>query len=248
MKMIRRRCGFTLIELLVVMAIIAILCALLLPALSMAKAQSQRTTCLNNLKQIDVAIQLYAAANGDMLPTTANTGYLIGPNSFDWFYKPLVMSYLGLKGAPSPQDKIFACPADKFGYSGMDYWAGSYHDLSNTYYQSYAYNGLGGTTNAIGIMVPGQTSSPGLFGWKLGLIKTPLKTALLAEISALWPWSWHEPRLLPPGDMGVNNAKNVVSFADGHASYIPIYWNTNYNVQTYFYDPPAGYDYKWSGN
>jgi prepilin-type N-terminal cleavage/methylation domain-containing protein len=247
MKIISQRSGFTLVELLVVIAIVGILSALLLPALSRAKAQSQQAACLNNLKQIDLAVQLYAGANGDRLPTTPNTGFQTGPNSFDWFYKPLVMPYLGLKGAPSPNDKIFACPADKFGYdgNGTEYWAGSYHDLPNTYYQSYAYNGLGGTTNAIGIVVPGQTSSPGLFGLKLGSIKAPVKTVLVAEISALWPWSWHEPHLLPPGDMGVNNAKNMVSFADGHASYIPIYWNTNYNIQTYFYDPPVSYDYKW---
>jgi len=183
-----------------------------------------------------------------MLPTTPNTGFAIGPNSFDWFYKPLVMSYAGLKGPPSPQDKLFACPADKFGYNGMDYWAGSYHNGSNTYYQSYAYNGLGGTTNTLGIMLPGQTSFPGLFGMKLGSIKDPVKTVMVSEISALWPWSWHEPQLLPPEQFGVNNAKSVVSFVDGHVSYIPIYWNTNYNIQTYMYDPPASYDYKWSGS
>jgi prepilin-type processing-associated H-X9-DG protein len=152
--------------------------------------------------------------------------------------------------APSAQDKVFACPADKFGYNGngSQYWAGSYHDSSNTYYQSYSYNGLRGTSNALGIKRPGQTTFPGLFGLKLGSIKEPVKTAMVAENSALWPWSWHEAQRLPPDQMGINNAKNVIGFADGHVSYIPIYWNSNYNLQSCLYDPPAGYDYRWSGD
>lgn len=250
--------AFTVVELLIVIAVIAILAAILLPVLNKARANAQRTTCLNSLEQINHAIQMYAADNGDLLPMITNmtdsdsdTGFDdgSGTNLFVFFYKPLVMNYLGLHGAPSPHDKVFACPADTFFYlnASPNLHSVSLHDQLDSYYSSYAYNGFGEDPDDLPGL-PDETASlpPGLYGWKLAAITDPSKTILIAEASAFLPFTWHDSVRPPPGAFGFNNARNVASFTDGHASYIPIYFYTNSGLVTCFYNPPAGYDYKWS--
>ncbi len=74
--------GFTLVELLVVIAVIAVLVALLLPALSSAKERGRRTVCLSNLRQIGIAIQSYAGDNGGKIPYGPKAPPFTSPASF----------------------------------------------------------------------------------------------------------------------------------------------------------------------
>src|SRR5436190_2366894 len=64
----KQTAGFTLVELLVVIAVIAILCALLIPALANGKERGRRTACRNNLRQFYLTLHIYAADSADALP------------------------------------------------------------------------------------------------------------------------------------------------------------------------------------
>ena len=103
-------------ELLVVIVIIAILTALLLPALSGAKEQARRTACINNLRQINLGVRLYADEANDSSPPTGTNTTDSAVNVFG-AYKQFMKNYVGLRGNSSAKDALFACPADNWCYT-----------------------------------------------------------------------------------------------------------------------------------
>ncbi|MGO8697512.1 MAG: type II secretion system protein [Limisphaerales bacterium] len=254
--------AFTLMEMLVVIAIIGILTALLLAALSAAKTNARRTACMNNLRQINLGVRMYCDDSSDAAP---NVGSATKTNSVLFYsgYKELMKGYLGLKGAASPGDMLFACPADRFfpGFilsnSAPAYEHTSLHDVAVFNYSSYGFNGGDNTARQFGTTNRFSVTFPGLTGLKLGSVKYPARTILICEAAALGPWSWHHPQWpnLRQGEaLTYNNSQDVVSFVDGHVNYIKIYWNSAFRYPNGAlslacdYDPPDGYDYQWSGN
>lgn len=240
--------AFTLLELLVAIAVIAILAALLFPTLSAAKARAQRTVCVNNLKKINLGIQLYLEDQNNGSPGNTNAANL---PFVSWTgYRQLIGNYVGLKGALSPQDRLFACPADTFFYdmsrNGRGYVPRPMHEQADHAFTSYAYN-AGQFSTPPRTNAPATTNLYGIAGQRLETVPHPSRTVLLAEVPAYSPYSWHQPKRPLSKDNAVfADAQNVVCFVDGHVSFLKIYYDGQKTA--WAYDPPEAYDYQWSGD
>ena len=227
-----RRRGFTLIELLVAIAIIAILAALLLPALNNAKHQALRTTCCRSLEQLGLGMEIYVGDNRGVFPgmASAHDGF----NPADWIYwrtnpayPPFEKSRIltAISGLPKT---LLRCPldrrdADRLAQAAMDPGNGPY--LFSYSFTGYGVDSYADLPAGVNLGMSSVFTDDRSYVFKESAVNNPsAKLMLVEEPGSVAESPDHtrvinDGRWMPGHDPLTNRHRGWanVAFADGHA-------------------------------
>jgi prepilin-type N-terminal cleavage/methylation domain-containing protein/prepilin-type processing-associated H-X9-DG protein len=195
----RNRAGFTLIELLVVMAIISILAALLLPALTRARIAARSVNCKSNLRQLGMAVDMFMMAHDDYYPPVCNSAFL----KFWWGKR---MGYA--KTAAVDRSKGYLAEYLAGGQLGMcpQFVSARFELVAAGATSGYAYNSyyIGGNGDEI---LPDWSNWPGMPA-RGGEVRSPGQTILFADSATVnnifAPTQMRENWLLDPPSLNFN--------------------------------------------
>lgn len=187
---IARRPGFTLVELLVVISIVLILTSMLFPTLTKVRMTAHRVTCVNNLRQLSAAIQMYADDHDEKFPNNNNAFLWMGRQ-----WRPLLDTYVGSRAS-------YWCPLDAT--AKMKYDSTSYAYLQSFYHRPEDII----PANRMGY----RTCKAAPATQNLGAVAYPDKKILLYE--------WTTNHEAPLRTMWDQTGAHVAVFVDGHTAII----------------------------